>query len=161
MCLIVPVFLNAFKSFGFLKETLLKCCPNLVHTATKIPLMFPFLGIARPSPNFHIHVSVSDLYCPRIGLHISSSKIGRPMVGIYSINHSQTHECGNWDWDPDIPFLGIFVSKFRYFVFAVQLLTSYLCVMQLSFQLLGKKTKLLRTVTRKGSHATRDSINSY
>ncbi len=35
------------------------------------------------------------------------------------INHSQTHECGNWDWDPDIPFLGIFVSKFRYFVFAV------------------------------------------
>ncbi len=29
------------------------------------------------------------------------------------------HECGSWDWDPDIPFLGIFVSKFRYFVFAV------------------------------------------
>ncbi len=26
---------------------------------------------------------------------------------------------GIWDWDPDIPFLGIFVSKFRYFVFAV------------------------------------------
>ncbi len=35
------------------------------------------------------------------------------------INHSQTHECWNWDWDPDNPFLGIFVSKFRYFVFAV------------------------------------------
>jgi hypothetical protein len=35
------------------------------------------------------------------------------------INRSQMHECGNWDWDPDIPFLGIFVSKFRYFVFAV------------------------------------------
>jgi hypothetical protein len=54
---------------------------------------------------------MSDLrvYSPRISLHISSS---RPMVGIYSINHSQTHECGNWDWDPDIPFLGIFVSKF-------------------------------------------------
>jgi hypothetical protein len=34
------------------------------------------------------------------------------------INRPQTHKCGNWDWDPDIPFLGIFVSKFRYFVFA-------------------------------------------
>jgi hypothetical protein len=32
----------------------------------------PFLGIAQPhSPNFHIHVSVSDLYIPRIGSHIS------------------------------------------------------------------------------------------
>ncbi len=28
-------------------------------------------------------VSVSDLYSPRIGLHISSSRIGRPIVGIY------------------------------------------------------------------------------
>jgi hypothetical protein len=25
-----------------------------------------------------------------------------------------------WDRDPDIPFLGIFVSKIRYFVFAVR-----------------------------------------
>ncbi len=41
------------------------------------------------------------------------------LVGIQYINRSQTHECGNWDGDPDIPFLGIFVSKFRYFVFAV------------------------------------------
>jgi hypothetical protein len=31
----------------------------------------------------------------------------------------QTHECGNWDWGHDIPFLGIFVSNFWYFVFAV------------------------------------------
>jgi hypothetical protein len=38
------------------------------------------------------------MYSPRIGLH----------------------ECGNWDRDPDIPFLGIFVSKIRYFVFAVK-----------------------------------------
>jgi len=37
------------------------------------------------------------MYSPRIGLH----------------------ECGNWDRDPDIPFLEIFVSNFRHFVFAV------------------------------------------
>jgi hypothetical protein len=35
------------------------------------------------------------------------------------IIRSQTHECGNWDWGPDIPFLGIFVSNFQHFVFAV------------------------------------------
>ena len=71
------------------------------------------------SPDFHIHVSVSDLYIPRIGPHISSSRNGSSIVGIYSIIRSQTHECGNWDWGPDIPFLGIFVSNFRHFVFAV------------------------------------------
>ncbi len=31
------------------------------------------------SPNFHIHVFVSNLYIPTIG-------------------HSQTHDCGNWDF---------------------------------------------------------------
>ncbi len=61
---------------------------------------------------------MSDLCSSRIGLHISSSRIGRPIVGY--INRSQTHECGNWDWDPDIPFLWIFVSKFWYFVFTVK-----------------------------------------
>jgi hypothetical protein len=37
----------------------------------KIPFMYSFLEIVRGlSPNFHIHVSVSDLYIPRIGPHI-------------------------------------------------------------------------------------------
>ncbi len=31
------------------------------------------------------------------------------------IIRSQTHECGNWDRDHDIPFLGIFVSNFSAF----------------------------------------------
>ncbi len=34
------------------------------------------------SSNFHIHVYVTDLYIPRIGPHISCSKIGRSIVGI-------------------------------------------------------------------------------
>ncbi len=51
----------------------------------KSHLCIPFLGIARPQPQFqHLqYVSASDLYSPRIGLHISSSRIGRPIVGIY------------------------------------------------------------------------------
>jgi hypothetical protein len=45
---------------------------SLTCTATKIPFMYVFLfwewrGL---SPNFHIHVSVRDLYFPRIGSHI-------------------------------------------------------------------------------------------
>ncbi len=84
----------------------------------KSHLCIPFLGIARPQSQFpHSCVCEGFIY-PRIGLHISSTRIGRPIVGY--INHSKTPECGNWDWDPNIPLLGIFVSKFRYFVFAVQ-----------------------------------------
>jgi hypothetical protein len=33
-------------------------------------------------PNFYIHVSVSDLYSPRIGPWTLYSKIGGPIVGI-------------------------------------------------------------------------------
>ncbi len=34
-------------------------------------------------PNFHIHVSVSDLYIPGIGPHISCSRKGRSLVEIH------------------------------------------------------------------------------
>jgi hypothetical protein len=40
----------------------------LPDTATKIPFMYSFSGNCAASvPHFHIHVSVSDLYIPRIG----------------------------------------------------------------------------------------------
>ncbi len=48
-----------------------------LHTLQrKSHLYIPFLGIARP-------MSVSDFYIPRIGPHISCSRIGRSIVGIY------------------------------------------------------------------------------
>jgi hypothetical protein len=55
----------------------------------------------------------------------SCSRIGRPIVGIYAhIYRSQTHKCGNWDWGHAIPFSGnIFVSNFRYCVFAVHVVS--------------------------------------
>jgi hypothetical protein len=40
------------------------------YTATKIPFLYSFSGPSL-SPNFNIHVSVTDLYIPRISLHIS------------------------------------------------------------------------------------------
>ncbi len=58
-----------------------------VHSALtlqrKSHLFIPFLGMRGLSPNFHIHVSVSDLYSSRISLHISSSRIAKPVMGIY------------------------------------------------------------------------------
>ncbi len=38
---------------------------------------------------------------------------GPPILGIYIINRSQTHECGNWDWGRAIPFLGTHKLYFR------------------------------------------------
>ncbi len=57
--------------------------------------VFLFWELRDLSPNFHIHVSVGDLYIPRIGPHISCSRIGRSIVRI--VNRSQTHEFGNRD----------------------------------------------------------------
>jgi len=51
--------------------------------------IFLFWELRGLSPNFHIHVSVSDLYIPRIGPHISCSRIGRPISARIYINRSQ------------------------------------------------------------------------
>ena len=45
--------------------------------------LFLFWELRGHSPNFHIQVSVSDLHILRIGPHISCSRIGRSMGGIY------------------------------------------------------------------------------
>jgi hypothetical protein len=47
--------------------------------------VFLFCELRGLSPSFHIHVSVSDLYIPRIGPHISCSRLGRSIVGIYKL----------------------------------------------------------------------------
>ncbi len=91
------------------------CNENPIHVRG-----IPEKELSSLSPNFHIHVSVSYLYIAKMYPHISCSRIGRPILGIYKfIGHSQTHEYGNLDWDRAIPFLRIFVSNIRYCVFAV------------------------------------------
>ncbi len=79
--------------------------------------LFLFWELRSLGPNVHIHVFASDLYISRIGPHISCSRIGRSIVGIYSINRSQTHECGNWDCGRAVSFLG---SNFWHWFLAVQ-----------------------------------------
>ncbi len=89
------------------------------HTATNIRFMYSQKRV-RPYSHFHIHVSVRDLYIPRIDPHIF---LQTDRLWEY-INRSQTHECRNWDWGRAILFLGIFVLNFRYWFFAVQYRTS-------------------------------------
>jgi hypothetical protein len=93
------------------------------NTATKIPIyVFLFWELRILSPNFHIHVNVSDLYIPRIHI-FSCSRTGRPILEILYINLSQICACRNWKtehynsvleitisfleihkWEPDIYF---------------------------------------------------------
>jgi hypothetical protein len=88
---------------------------DLGRTATAIPFIYSFSGncAAGLSPNFHIHVSVSDLYIPRIGPHISSRRKVRPIVGIYN---SLTD---TWMWKlglrPRYSFSGNICFKFSAF----------------------------------------------
>jgi hypothetical protein len=56
--------------------------------------IFPKKGLHGLSPNFHIHVTVNDLYIPTIGLPILLQDVDRSWE---YINRSHTHECGNRD----------------------------------------------------------------
>ncbi len=70
------------------------------------------------SSNFHIHVSVSDLYIPKFGPPIVLQQNRQTNQGEY-INLSQKHLCRNWVCSRAVSFLGIFISNFRRCVFAV------------------------------------------
>ncbi len=49
------------------------------------------------NPNFHIHVSVSNFYIPRIGPHFSCIRIDRSIVGIYkSLTDTWMWKLGLW-----------------------------------------------------------------
>ncbi len=62
------------------------CVIRFIYTAKAIPFIYSFSGnCAASAVIFYIHVSVSDLYIPRIGPHISSSRNGSSIVGIYNL----------------------------------------------------------------------------
>jgi hypothetical protein len=95
------------------KSLLHKCPPSTDRSwgctlERKYHLCIPILGIImRLRSQFpHSCVCVSNLYCIFPG---SSTYI----------NRSQTHECGNWECGRAIPFLGIYVSNFRYWLLGV------------------------------------------
>jgi hypothetical protein len=59
-------------------------CTLLRHNTENSKQIFPEKELYGLSPYFHIHVSVSDLYVPWIGLPIlPAGKICGPILGIY------------------------------------------------------------------------------
>jgi hypothetical protein len=59
-------------------------CRSSQRTNTKNwKQIFPEKELRSQSPNFHIHVSVSDLYIPMIDLPIMLQEICGPILGIY------------------------------------------------------------------------------
>ncbi len=91
----------------------------------KSHLCIPFLGNARPRSQFpiacvcerFIYSQDRSTYFLQQNRQIDGGNIG--------INRSQTHECGNSDFSQAVPFLGIFVSSFRYWFFAVYIRLVY------------------------------------
>jgi hypothetical protein len=71
-------FASAYSKEFYRQYTILHCNDNPIY-------VFLFWELLSLSPNFHIHVSVSDLYIPRIGPHISCSRIGKSIVEIYKL----------------------------------------------------------------------------
>ncbi len=58
--------------------------PTLQRQNTEISKqIFPEKEYRGPSPYFHIHASVSDLYIPTIGVPILLKEICRPILGLY------------------------------------------------------------------------------
>ncbi len=70
----------------------------------KSHLCIPFLGIARPQPQFQPS-------CVWQRFILSQDWSTSDRLWKY-INFSQTHDCGHWDRDPEIPFWEYLFRKF-------------------------------------------------
>jgi hypothetical protein len=75
---------------GHSKDTSLHCTEDPIY-------LFPEMQLCGLFPNSYIHVSASDLYIPRICLHICQLQENRQSdPGNTYINRSKIHECENW-----------------------------------------------------------------
>jgi hypothetical protein len=71
-------------------------CALQRQNAENLKQIFPEKEYRGLSPNFHIYVSVSELYIPTMGLPFLLEEILYVDQSWEYINRSQTHECGNW-----------------------------------------------------------------
>ncbi len=83
---------------------------SCLHCNEKPIHVFPEKELRGLDPNYHIHVSVGDLYILRIDPQIFLQQNRQTYRGNILITHR--------DWGLAIPFLGMFVSNFWYCNFA-------------------------------------------
>ncbi len=111
--------------------------------------IFLFWELRGLSPNFYIHVSVSDLYIPRIGPHISSSRNGSSIVGIYN---SLTD---TWMWKlglrPRYSFSGNICFQFSAF---------FLCSVLALFSNYSKRTSKTKSIQRTSKWLRRSQLKN-
>jgi hypothetical protein len=116
----------SFNSWNLLQPSL--AVPSLTWVfpfsiAMKIAFMYSKKRNWAASAPIYTFMCLLGIYIFPRSVHIfSCNRIDRPIIGNMYINRSQIQECGNWDWGRAISFLGIFVSNFRYCVFAVSAL---------------------------------------
>jgi hypothetical protein len=89
----------------------------VLGTATAIPFIYSFSGISAASALVSTFMCLWAIYIFPGSVYIFPPAEQADPSWEYIIC-SQIRECGNWNWGPDIPFLGTFVSNFRHFVFA-------------------------------------------
>jgi hypothetical protein len=95
--------------YGLQTGQLAKSCSrrtnsNSCHSRDSIPhcneiwiYVFPEKELRSLSPNFHFHMSVSDLFIPTFGPPIFLQQNRQTDGSEQYINHSQKQECRNWD----------------------------------------------------------------
>ncbi len=81
--------------------------------------VFPEKELRGLSPNFHIHVSVSDLFYPTISPVIFQQQHMQPDRGKYIAQRNMKVGIGTVACGHAFLFVGIYVLNFRYGIFAV------------------------------------------
>jgi hypothetical protein len=119
---------------GIMHQTAASCVmPSIIvkeiasHCNENPIYVFLFWELRGLSPNFHIHVSVSDFYISRIGPAISLQQNRQTDQGNIK-NPSQTHECENWDLRPHNTFSGNICFEFSVASLQCMQLTDWLLV---------------------------------
>ncbi len=97
----------AFFEGEILMQNMVSCLALIIMLQRKSHLCIPRKGIARPQSQFpHPHIFLPQNRQTDLG-------------NIQITHRHMIVDCGNLYWGRGIPFLGIFVSNYRYCVFAV------------------------------------------